>query len=159
MFIDFLRSLFSIRKMHLVDHAQLAPLVHHTLGRCPRACTLSRQHLFHNLTPYICSSCIFISFGAPWGYWCSPTPTGSTTGICLENKGPTACPLCLRSILTSRQTLDFIRPPQRPNDSLYWSFGPLERLIHVLLGYLVGLSRKILLLCTSFYFKGSIRPI
>lgn len=84
----------------------------------------------------------------------SPHPLGSTTGSCLENKGPTHCPLCLESISTSWHPLDFIRPPQRSNYSFYWRFKPLERLILMLLSHLVCLSPKVLLLCTSFYFRG-----
>ena len=45
-----------------------------------------------------------------------------------------------------------------PNESISWSFNPLERLISRLLSYLVGLSPKVLSLCTLFYFWGSIRP-
>ena len=40
---------------------------------------------------------------------CPSHPLGGITGICLENKGPTPCPLCLRSILKSCHTLYFIR--------------------------------------------------
>jgi len=72
----------------------------------------------------------------------------------LRNKGPTPCPLSLKSILTSWHILDFIRPPQSPDDSLYWSFSSLERLIIMLLTYLGGLVTKECYYCTLFYYLG-----
>ena len=82
-----------------------------------------------------------------------PHPLGSTIGSWLENKGPTPCPLCLEPVFSPWHTLDFIRP-QSPNDSCYWSFYPLERLILMLLSYLGGIVTKGCYYCTLFYYFG-----
>ena len=136
--------------MHLDRHAQSASHFYHTLGRgsrvqmrmCLTAGDKGRAYvIILALTDGL--QALSIHLETHEDVLVPPHPLGSTTGSCLENKGPTPCPLCLESISTSWHPLDFIRPPQRPNYSIYWSFDPLERLLHVLLSYLVGLSPKV----------------
>ena len=112
------------------------------------------EGLCHHHIPYRWFTSIIDPLGDPWGCPCTPTHTWSTTRICLENKGPTPCPLCLESILSPWHILDFIRPSQWPNGSFLLLLCLLERIIFMLLSYLGGLVTKGCHYCTLFYYLG-----
>ena len=67
-----------------------------------------------------------------------PHPLGAPHVYCLENKGPTPCPLLLEVQLMIFPLMDFIRPLREPNDMHYWSFNLLGGLLFYLWASLVA---------------------
>ena len=126
----------------------------------PKECLpMQREGLCHYSSPYRWSTGIFDPFGDLLGRPCAPTPTWEHHSNLLGNKRP---PLCLESIFSPCDTLDFIRPSQRSNDSSYslvFPFCPFERPLFVLLSYLGGLVIKSCHYHVLFYYLGLIRPI
>jgi len=136
------RFTYWMRKMHLVHLCPASPTNAHTLGSWPWTCRLMWHHLHHHQSPCRWSTGIFDSFGDPWGYYCTPTPTRRTTGLLFGEQG--ANPL---SITFEGPTLHYgTYGPHQASWRALWhilfTIWPLKSLILSFVSWFGGLVTK-----------------